>query len=280
MPVFDTPEPISVTIDVAAGDIRVSASDRDTTIVEVRPTDASRKEDVRAAEQTRVEHADARLLIDGPKAGSSLVRRTGSIDVTIELPARSDVHGTLGAGDFHTDGWLGDCRCKTGAGRIRLDRADTLDLKVGAGEIVVDRAMGHAEVAVGAGDVRLRELGGSAVVKNSTGSTWVGEARGDLRIKAATGDIVVDVAHAGVRAKSANGDVRLGDVARGSIVLETQLGDLEVGVREGTTAWLDVDARFGRLHNSLDTAAAPDPSAEIVEVRARTSIGEIVIRRP
>ena len=144
----------------------------------------------------------------------------------------------------------------------------------------MDRATGHAEVTTGSGDVRLRELDGSAVIKNSNGDTWIGAAGGDLRVNAANGDIAVDLAHASVGAKSANGDVRLGEVVRGSVVLETKMGDLEVGVREGTAAWLDVNSRFGHVHNSLDAADAPEPSAETVEVRARTSVGEIVIRRP
>ena len=126
----------------------------------------------------------------------------------------------------------------------------------------------------------LRELDRSAVIKNSNGDTWVGVAGGDVRLNAANGSIAVDLAQASVGAKSANGDVRLGEVVRGSVVLETKIGDLEVGVREGTAAWLDVSSRFGRVHNSLDAADAPEPSAETVEVRARTSVGEVVIRRP
>jgi DUF4097 and DUF4098 domain-containing protein YvlB len=106
------------------------------------------------------------------------------------------------------------------------------------------------------------------------------EPCGDLRVNAANGNIAVDVAHAGVVAKSANGDVRLGEVARGSVVLETQLGDLQVGIREGTAAWLDVSAKAGKVHNALDAADAPEPSAETVEVRARTSAGNVAIQRP
>ena len=67
---------------------------------------------------------------------------------------------------------------------------------------------------------------------------------------------------------------------RGSVVLETKLGDLEVGIREGTAAWLDVRAAAGRVHNALEAADAPEPSAETVEVRARTTAGDVVIRRP
>ena len=67
---------------------------------------------------------------------------------------------------------------------------------------------------------------------------------------------------------------------RGGQVLETKIGDLEVGIREGTAAWLDVHSRFGQLHNSLEAADTPEKAAATVDVRARTSVGEIVIRRP
>jgi hypothetical protein len=281
MPTFDTPEPITATIDLAMGDVRISADDRATAVVEVRPTDASNEEDVKAAELTRVEYANDQLLVKAPKLRSWLSRSSGgSIDVAIELPAGSHVHGTIGLGDFQCDGRLGDCRIKTGLGRIRLDRADKLNLKSGAGDISVDRATGRAEVTAGSGDVRLRELDRSAVIKNSNGDTWVGVAGGDLRLNTANGSIAVDLAEASVGAKSANGDVRVGEVVRGAVVIETKIGDLEVGIREGTAAWLDVNSRFGHVHNSLDAADGPETSAETVEVRARTSVGEVVIRRP
>ncbi|MEN3283160.1 MAG: hypothetical protein V7607_4300 [Solirubrobacteraceae bacterium] len=280
MPTFNTPEPITATIDLAIGDIRISAGDRGATGVDVRPTDASNEEDLEAAEHTRVEYANEQLLVKAPKLRSWLSRRGGSIDVTIELPAGSHVHGALGLADVHCDGRLGDCRIKTGLGRIRLDSADTLNLRTGAGDISVDRATGRAEVTAGSGDVRLGELDRRAVIKNSNGDTWVGVASDDVRLSAANGSIAVDLAQANVGAKSANGDVRLGEVVRGSVVLETKIGDLEVGIREGTAALVDVSSQFGRVHNTLSAADAPEPSAETVEVRARTSVGEIVIRRP
>jgi hypothetical protein len=281
MQTFETPEPISATIDLAMGDIRVSAGEGSTTVVEVHPSDASNEQDVKAAELTRVEYANEQLLIKAPKLRSWLsISRSGSIDVTIELPAGSTVHGALGAADFTSDGRLGDCQIKTGLGRIRVDQAAKLNLKTGAGDISVDHATDHAEVTVGSGDVRVRELDRSAVIKNSNGATWIGEAGGELRVNAANGSIGVDLARAGVVAKSSRGHVRLGEAVRGSVVLETQIGDVEVGIREGTAAWLDVSASAGRVRNALDATAAPDPSAETVEVRARTSVGEIVIRRP
>jgi Putative adhesin len=281
MAAFETSEPITATIDVVVGDVRISAGDRDATTIDVNPSDASNREDVKAAQLTRVEYGDGQLLVKAPRLGSWLSRSDGgSIDLTIELPAGSRVRGAGQSADFSCDGRLGDCTIKTGMGDIRVERADALSLKCGIGDITVDRATEHADVTVASGDVRVRELGSSAVVKTSNGDTWIGAAGGDVRLRAANGSVAVDVAHAGVVAKSAKGDVRLGEVARGTVVLETRLGDLEVGIREGTAAWLDVRAGAGRVHNALDAAEAPEPSAEKVEVRARTAAGSIVIRRP
>ena len=70
-------------------------------------------------------------------------------------------------------------------------------------------------------------------MKNSNGDTWIGVAGGDLKVNAANGPIVVDLARGTTVAKSANGDVRLREVVRGSVVLETAMGDLEVGVARG-----------------------------------------------
>jgi DUF4097 and DUF4098 domain-containing protein YvlB len=281
VPSFDTAGPISATIDVVVGDVRISAGDGAAAVIDVRPSDASNAEDVKAAEQTRVEYANEHLLVKAPKVRSWRARSAGgSIDVTIELPSGSHVRGSGQTTDFSCAGRLGDCRIKTGMGQIQLDEVDTPNLKTGIGDIGLERATGHAEITTGSGEVRARALEATAVIKNSNGDTWVGSAERDLRIQAANGSVAVDLARASVVAKSSNGDVRLGEVARGSVVLETALGDLEVGIPDGVPAWLDVRAAAGRVQNALDAAAAPDPSAESVEVRARTTAGNIVVRRP
>jgi hypothetical protein len=278
---FDTPKPISAAIDVSVGAVRITAADHGTTAVDVRPVDTSNAEDVQAADLTRVEYANEQLVVRAPRQRSWLSRRGGgSIEVTVELPAGSSVHGTGQATDFSCDGRFGDCRIKTGLGRIQLGQAGTVSLKSGIGDVGVERASGHAEVTVGSGDVRLDDLESSGVVKTSNGDTWIGTAGGDVRVTAANGSIAVDLANASLVAKSASGDVRLGEAVRGSVVLESRLGDLEVGIREGTSAWLDVRASAGKVHNALDSADAPEPSAETVEVRGRTVAGNVVIRRP
>ncbi|MGH3775855.1 MAG: DUF4097 family beta strand repeat-containing protein [Pseudonocardiaceae bacterium] len=232
MPAFDTPEPISVVIDLAVGDDRITASDRDDTVVEVRPSDGSHEPDVRAAQHTRVEYTTGRLLVTAPKQrGLGLFSKIGSIDVTIDLPAGSHVQGTASIAAFRCAGRLAECRVKTSIGDIQLDHTGPVDLNTGSGAIVVDHVDGHAELSAGSGRVRLRETDGTAVIKNSNGDTWVGEITGDLRVNAANGDISVDHAQASVTATTANGDVRIGEVTRGSASLKTARGEIELGIR-------------------------------------------------
>jgi DUF4097 and DUF4098 domain-containing protein YvlB len=280
MPTFDTPDPISAHIDVPVGDVRLTAGERTDTVVSVEPADPANAEDRQVAEQTRVHYANGHLVVKGPKLRSWRLRRSGSVVVTVELPAGSQLSGAGGVTEFRSDGSLGDCRVRTGAGRVQLDEVRNLSVKSGASNISVERATGQTEISVATGEVRLRELGSAAVIKKSNDDTWIGRADGDLRVTTANGDISVDVANASVSAKTANGSLRVGDAARGSVGLETHLGDIEVGVREGTAAWLDVRSTAGAVHNELDAADAPGASAETLEVRARTHLGHIVIARP
>jgi hypothetical protein len=231
MPTFDTPGPVSATIDVIAGDVRISAGDRDDTVVEVRPSDASNADDVKAAQMTQVHHANDHVVVKAPRSRSWLGRGgSGSIDVSVELPAGSHVYGTTHTADIACDGALGTCRIKTGTGAVRLERAATVSVKSGTGDVSVEHATGPAEVATATGDVRLGAVDGSAVIKSSTGDTWVGTAGGDLSARTAKGSIAVDHARASVGAKSARGDLRVGEAVRGSVVLQTHAGDVEVGV--------------------------------------------------
>jgi DUF4097 and DUF4098 domain-containing protein YvlB len=281
MPRFNTPGPISVTIEVRVADIRISSSDRTDTVVDVRPRNKSKASDVKAAEGTRVNCSNGRLQVAMPKSWTrfSFFSAGGAVDVTIDLPSGSSVHADCGMGAFDCEGRLATSSFKTGMGNITLDQTDTLYASTGYGEVSVDRVEGDADIATGSGKVRVRKIAGTALIKNSNGDTYLGDVGGDLRVKAANGAISVDRAHNSVTTKTANGGIRIGQVARGAIVLETALGELEVGIREGTAAWLDVHSQRGRVHNSLTATTDPDEAKEKVEVHARTHYGDILINR-
>ncbi|GLZ11792.1 hypothetical protein Acsp04_20270 [Actinomadura sp. NBRC 104425] len=279
MPAFDTPEPIAATIEMAAGHLYIRAGDRADTVVEVRPTDESSEADANAARQTTVEYADGRLTVTGYKNRlRSLVGRGPSIDVTVELPAGSAVDADSWS-EIRTEGPLGDCTFATAAGALRIDRTGRLRARTAAGEVTLGRADGPAEVTSSTGRIRVGEVDGTAVLKTSSGDIGVGEVTGEARLKTAHGDITVGRALAGLSAKTAFGAVRVGEVVRGSVVLETRFGEVEIGVRQGTAAWLDVASQNGSVRSDLETAEGPGSAEETVEVRARTGFGDIVIRR-
>ncbi len=280
MPHFETPQPISVELELRVADVRVAAGERADTIVQVRPSDSSNRDDVAAAEQTRVEYADGRLVVKAPcrLREFSPFSGSGSIDVEIELPAGSDLSGHTAAGGFRCTGSLGRCELKSGAGGISVDRVARAKLTT-AGDIRLERVTGDAELSTAMGDVRAGAIEGSAVIKNSNGDTRIGEVGGDLRVKAANGDIEVESSYGSISAKTANGHIRVGNIHRGSLVAETAAGRIEVGIADGVAAWLDLHTAFGHVHNGLDATDGPGSADEQVEVRANTGFGDITIRR-
>jgi len=280
---FDTPEPIALSVELGAGSLRIAAGDRRDTVVEVRPSDPSRRSDVAAAEHTLVEFAEGTLVIRAPRRWAHYVLGAGreSVDIEIAVPAgsRLTVEAPGGAPAVYATGRLGDCHVRTGAGEIRLGAAGSVRLRTGAGDVTVERVAGPAEVSTGTGSIRIGAIEGPATIRGSTSETWIGEASGGLEVRAPCGAISVDRATQGVAAKTGFGDIRLGEVRRGAVSAETGHGKVEVGVREGVAAWLDLQTRFGNVLNQLEAAGPPQPGEDAVEVRGRTSFGDITIRR-
>ncbi|MFH8473158.1 DUF4097 family beta strand repeat-containing protein [Streptomyces sp. NPDC018000] len=277
MPSFDTPEPISATAHVEAGSIQFTAGDRTDTVVEVQPRDPKRDQDVRAADQTAVTYASGVLTVRTPK--SNMFGRTGTVDVTVELPTGSRVDMTGAWTQVLGEGRLGEVRVKTSSGDVRLDATGPLKLTASHGSITVDRVEGMAEITTSSGSLRIGLVDGPAVLKNSHGTTTVDAATGELRVSGANGDIEIRRAEDSVTATTAHGTLRLGEVASGTVQLETSYGAIEVGVREGTAAWLDVSSVSGQVRNTLTASETPEKTEDTVKVRARTRHGNIDIRR-
>jgi Putative adhesin len=276
MPTFETNQPVALSIEMSQGAVHVIAGDRTDAVVAVNPQDRDRPEDVDAAAKTAVDLANGTLTVKTPKHRAW--KRGGAIEVTVELPAGSSLRADAGFADFRSDGRLDDVDVKTGAGDVRLDRTGAVRVRSGAGRVAVEAASGGADI-VTAGDLTIGAVSGDAQAKNLNGRTSIGRAGGTVRVRSANGDVTIDDAGGDVTVKTANGDIRLGQVARGSVTIETAAGRLEIGVKEGTAAWIDADTRFGRVHNGLTAAGDPGPAAETVAVHARTQFGDVLIAR-
>lgn len=277
MPSFDIPTPVSVTADVSDGTIEITASDRADTVVEVRPRDPDRVQDVRTADQTEVTQAGGTLTVRTPKAG--LFSRIGTVDVTIDLPADSHLDVTGARAQVRGAGRLGEVAVRTSSGDVRLETTGPLKVDASHGSVTVDRVAGAAEITTSSGGLRVGLLDGPGTLKNAHGTTTVDTVTGALRVNGTNGDIVVRCAEDSVTATTAHGTVRVGEVARGDVQVETAVGAIEVGVREGSAAWLDVRSDHGQVRHTLTPVNTPKHTEEAVTIRARTRHGNVDVLR-
>ncbi|MCE7006133.1 DUF4097 family beta strand repeat-containing protein [Kibdelosporangium philippinense] len=277
MTVFQTPEPIFVTLDLAVGEARIFASDRVDTVVDVRPRDDSSSNDRKAAEKTIVEYSDGKLVVKTPKW--PMVGKGGTLDITIELPAGSRLRADGQVAELYAEGRLGDVHYETDHGGVKFEQTGVLTVTSGHGKVVVGQVTGHAELRTGSGDVKVGRVDGTANVKNSNGRISIGEVSGELKVTSANGEVEVESAAAGLTVKNSHGDIRIGEVVRGTVSLTTNHGGVEFGVREGTAAWLELKTKHGTVRNNLETTEAPGNTEETVEVRVHTGFGNIKVHR-
>ncbi len=260
MPNFDTPQPITAAVEISAGSVRLVATDRDDTVVEVRPRDESRSNDVKAAEQVRVDFKNGTLTVSSQR-GFSFPRR-GAVVVDVALPAGSRLHASSASANITADGQYGDCKFASASG----------DLEVGSvvGNLKADTASGGIAVAV---------VNGSASVSTASGDVVIGDIDGDVKFRAASGALMVTRLHGNVNAQVASGDVTVATAVNGGVSVQTASGEVVVGIAEGTAAQLDLRTRSGKVRNSLAESDGPANGDETLVVHARTGSGDVVVQR-
>ncbi|MDH6126217.1 hypothetical protein P3T39_003174 [Kitasatospora sp. GP82] len=176
---FDTPAAISAVLDIPAGRIQVIAADRADTTVEVLPANPSKGRDVQAAEQTTVAYADGVLRIHttGPK--NQLFGPSGSLEITVQLPAGSSIEAKAASSELRGVGRLGDVAFEGAYRQIKIDEAASVRLTAVDGDVEVGRLNGPAEISTARGDIRITEaVRGTVVLHTQSGDISVGAAAG------------------------------------------------------------------------------------------------------
>ncbi|MET8137832.1 MULTISPECIES: DUF4097 family beta strand repeat-containing protein [unclassified Streptomyces] len=176
---FDTPAPISAVLDIPAGRIQFIAADRADTTVEVLPADPSRSRDTRTAEQTAVTYADGVLRITAPAPGNQLFGSSGSLEITVQLPAGSRVEARAAGAELRGVGRLGDVAFDGAYRQIKIDEAASVRLTATDGDVEVGRLGGPAEISTARGDIRITEAArGTVVLRTRSGDITVAAAPG------------------------------------------------------------------------------------------------------
>ncbi|KOU52346.1 DUF4097 family beta strand repeat-containing protein [Streptomyces sp. WM6378] len=176
---FDTPAPISAVLDIPAGRIQFIAADRADTTVEVLPANPSRSRDAKAAEQITVAYRDGVLRVGAAPAKNRLLGHSGSVEVTVQLPAGSCVEVAAALSELRGVGRLGDVTFEGAQATVKLDETASARLTLQAGDISVGRLGGPAEISTQKGDLQVAEaVRGTVTLRTEHGAIAVGAARG------------------------------------------------------------------------------------------------------
>ena len=176
---FDTPAPISAVLDIPAGRVQFIAADRADTTVEVLPANPSKSRDVRTAEQTAVAYSDGVLRIRTPEPRNQLSGPSGSLEVTVQLPAGSRIEGKAASSELRGVGRLGDVAIDGAYRQIKIDEAASVRLTAIDGDVEVGRLNGPAEISTARGNIRITEaVRGTVVLRTQSGDISVVAAAG------------------------------------------------------------------------------------------------------
>ncbi|MGC4853444.1 DUF4097 family beta strand repeat-containing protein [Micromonospora sp. DT4] len=176
---FATPSPISAVLDIPAGRVQLIAADRADTTVEVRPADAGRGRDTRAAEHTTVAYADGVLRVTTAAPAKQLLGASGSVEVTVQLPTDSRVEVRAASAELRGVGRLGDVTVDGAYRHIKIDEAASVRLTAIDGTVEVGRLNGSAEISTARGDILVGEATrGRVVLRTRSGDISVAAASG------------------------------------------------------------------------------------------------------
>ncbi|MFD0078807.1 DUF4097 family beta strand repeat-containing protein [Streptomyces sp. NPDC127166] len=176
---FKAPEAIAAVVEIPAGRISLLAADRAETTVEVRPADAGKGRDVKAAEQTTVEFGDGVLRVISPEARNQVLSNPGSVEVTVQLPTGSRAEVTSSAAEVRTEGRLGDVTVHGAHRCTEIAEVEGLRLTTIDGDVHVGRLGGPAEISAARGGITIGEAVRGTVVLHTQ--------HGDISIAAAPG---------------------------------------------------------------------------------------------
>jgi DUF4097 and DUF4098 domain-containing protein YvlB len=217
--------------------------------------------------ELREHHGRPKVVVDVPqKRGGfnfgSLFGRSG-VTCRIRTPQGSGLDARTKSADVEIHGTLAGANVSTASGDIRLEDVD-----------------GGLNVKTASGDVHARTVASGVNVQTASGDVELEVARGPVTIQTASGDISIDEAWDNVNASTVSGDHQHGAVYQGNIAAHSVSGDVRVGIRRGSRAYLDCNTVSGDTSSELDMLAEP-PTGDgpMVELRVKTVSGDIVITR-
>lgn len=262
---FDTPEPIELYVQIGSGSVTVRASDTTSTSISVT---GRRAEDVEITQDGR------QIAVISPE-NRGLFGNDSRLDVEVTLPMGSDLASKTGSATLVTHGRLNRADVRTGSGGARIDiLSGPADFKSGSGDVVVDAAA-QVQVKIGSGDVRIARAEGRCAVSTGSGDVRIGVASAGVLVKTGSGDLQVQEAEGDITFSAASGSLSIGRFSRGGLTAKNVSGDIRVAIPAGIPVWTDCTTMTGRLHTTLEGAGEPAAGQDYIELRAKSTTGDI-----
>jgi hypothetical protein len=266
---FEVSGPAELDVRLASGEIEVEAIEGATHVeVELIAHDDESQQLVDAARIEFHDHHDRpQVVVDVPqrRGGFNLGLLFGRQGITCRLraPDRSGLSVRSRSADVAARGTLGSANVSTASGDVRLEDVDGgLNVRTASGDVVAQEITSGANVQTASGDVSLDAVHGPANLQTASGDLRIGEAWNN------------------VNANSVSGDQLHGAVLQGLIAAHSVSGDVHIGVRRGSKVFLDCNTVSGDTRSELElTTEAPAGDGPMVEIRAKTVSGDIVITR-
>jgi hypothetical protein len=275
---FETPEPITVEVRNASGDIKIELTDTPRTTVEVEvvasgafgfldeitkafaghrgaePADGDRRsrwwegpsgpESADILDRVRVDlsqHDDgATLIVDTDPATRGW--RTG-FNIRVTAPARSGVRVASQSADVSVGG-----------------TASRLDVRSASGDVVAGRVTGAALLQTASGDMRLDAVGGDLSCRSASGDVHASTVGGSTTLHTTSGDVWVQAPAGDVEVRTVSGDVRIADLVSGTTRVTAVSGDVEIGVHPGSLAAVNLTTVSGTTRSDLAVTDQPGDS--------------------
>ena len=280
---FQTPGETRLDIRLGAGEVRIETAEvQETTVVlePLRDNDASKAAVENARLELRERGDGHEVVIDVRDRGRGIFRNA-EVLVAVTSPEGASVESKSGSADVEGHGRFGSVEVETGSGDVEFgELAGDANINAASGDVQLATVGGNARVNTASGDVQIRSVGGDAKINSASGDVIIREVAGELSVNSASGDVLVREAGSTVGVNTASGDQEIGSVTTGKVTLKSASGDLKVGIREGTSLWVDARSRSGEVRSELPVSELPpDGNGPSVELRANTMSGDITVSR-
>ncbi len=270
---FATPRPVSLVVELRAGDLAVTTTETDRTQVEV--TGSGDLTDV-VVDQ----YGDEIVVISKSRGVGFFGSADHPVSVRVTVPHDSRLTTKLGSADVRVQGRLGESVLRSGSGDVRLDElGGETSIETGSGDVQVELVRCALRVRCGSGNVTVDRLAGPARIVTGSGDVVVSSAEEPVSVKSGSGDMRVRLACDDVALSTASGDLVVDQVRGGRLSAKNVSGDIAVGVAAGVPVWTDVLTMSGSVRSTLAGAGEPGEGEPFVELRAKTVSGDVLLEQ-